>query len=125
MGQGPSKNRKKKDRPLLRVPKNVKPPDETVGGGIGGGASSSYSEQCIISFQVKVLNLPFLREGTRVHLEAVGDRYAVKVMDHQIALLNRTKSAMVTHCSEIGINYTGEIKTIKDEKYARFYRNTN
>ncbi|GEM_PF-2920014 len=115
MGSKIKPSRNKKDSVIIRDP--ILPNS----GGIRS-RQDHISEICILSFQAKVKELPFIVKNTPVNIKKVGPYHQILVLGSVIGKLSKKQSEMVETCAFLGVTYAGIIINEQNGLYARFTR---
>ena len=121
MGSNPKSKRKKIDAPIIRLPESF---SSIIGNSTKRGLPEEASEKCPPSFQERLEQSPFLRQGIKVSLSKWGDRYLIMIQGNEIGIVSKKNSQKIAQCLELGVRYAGEIVHFKGEYYARFFRET-
>lgn len=121
---GSASNRKRSDRPIIRVPESTKGITE---GGKGGGQVASpenVANTCRLSFETLLSENISLKKGLSVilHRETTSVPYDILLFNKKIGSLNQKVSRMIVACEEIGVKYSGAIVKVQGKFYARFTR---
>ena len=115
MGSKIKPNRNKKDSVIIRDP---------ISPNAGGARSRQdhIAETCMLSFQAKVKELPFVVINTPVSIKKVGPYHQILLLGSVIGKLSKKQSEMVETCALLGVEYAGKIIKEQNGLYARFTR---
>lgn len=111
--------RKQKDNPIIKVPRSF----ESIAG--ANGLPEQASDNCPPSFQERIEESPIVQVGIKVSLNKTGDRYAIMIQGETIGVLSKRNCNKISECLNLNVRYSGKIVKIKDEYYARFFRETD
>lgn len=113
MGSDRTRTKKKKDAPIIKVPRI------SIG---NSGLPELVSETCPPSLEAKLEESPFVVEGIKVSLQKEGSRILIMVGLNEVGVLDKRKANTISKCMELNIRYEGNIIKKKGEYFARFFR---
>lgn len=119
MGSDRKAKRKNSDKPIIRLPFS-----STISGS-NKGLPEIVSEKCPTSFQEKLEESPYLRDGIKISLKKRGEIYLIVIQETEIGTLSKKRSLSISNCLELGIRYSGKIIFTQGQYFARFFRETN
>ncbi len=119
MGSNTKSKRKRIDAPIIRVPASF---SSIISESSGNAKPEEASDKCPPSFQEKLEESPLLKQGIKLALSKLGDRYSIMILGEEVGLVSKRNSQKITQCLELGVAYFGEIIFYKGEYHARFFR---